>query len=90
MRSGSVSGAEQAKARLADQGNKPVEGAFFFAVVALAVLGGAYAMWPPDFFSTPFAEMTPATLLRAAASAALAFIGIEFVFALAIVMQSDH
>ena len=75
---------------MADQGNKPVEGAFFFAVVALAILGGAYAMWPPDFFSTPFADMTPAMLLRAAASAALAFIGIEFLGALAIVTQMDR
>ena len=75
---------------MADQGNKPVEGAFFFAVVALAVLSGAYAMWPPDFFSVPFSDMTPAMLLRAAASAVLAFIGIEFVFALAIVTQADH
>ena len=75
---------------MADQGNKPVEGAFFFAVVALALLGGAYAMWPPDFFSTPYADMTPAMLLRAAASAVLAFVGIEFVFALAIVTQADR
>jgi hypothetical protein len=75
---------------LADQDNKPVEGAFFFAVVALAVLGGAYAMWPPDFLNTPFADMPPAMLLRAAASAVLGFIGIEFVFALAIVTQADH
>ena len=75
---------------MADQGGKPLAGAIFFATVALAVLGGAYAMWPPDFFSTAFAEMTPAILLRAAASAGLAFIGIEFVFALAIVMQADH
>ena len=75
---------------MADQGNKPVEGAFFFAIVALAVLGGAYAMWPPDFFSTPFADMTPAMLLRAAASAVLAFIGIEFLGALAIVTQMDR
>ena len=75
---------------MADQGNKPVEGAFFFAVVALAVLGGAYAMWPPDFFSTPFSDMTPAMMLRAAASAVLAFIGIEFIFALAVVTQMDR
>ena len=75
---------------MADQGNKPVEGAFFFAIVALAVLGGAYAMWPPDFFSTPFADMTHAMLLRAAASAVLAFIGIEFLGALAIVTQMDR
>ena len=75
---------------MADQGNKPVEGAFFFAVVALAVLGGAYAMWPPDFFNTPYADMTPAMLLRAAASAVLAFVGIEFAFAFAIVTQADR
>ena len=75
---------------MADQGNKPVEGAFFFAVVALALLGGAYAMWPPDFLGTPFAEMTPPMLIRAAAAAVLAFTGIEFVFALAIVTQADR
>ena len=78
------------KDRLADRGNKPVEGAFFFAAVALAVLGGAYAMWPPDFFSTPFADMTPAMLLRAAASAVLGFIGLEFLGALAIVTRMDR
>ena len=75
---------------MADQGNKPVEGAFFFAIVALAVLGGAYAMWPPDFFSTPFSDMTPAMMLRAAATAVLAFIGMEFLGALAIVTQMDR
>ena len=75
---------------MADQGNKPVEGAFFFAVVALAILGGAYAMWPPDFFSTPFADMTPAMLLRAAATAVLAFIGMEFLGAFVIVTQMDR
>ena len=47
-------------------------------------------MWPPDFFSTPFSEMTFAMLLRAAASAVLLFIGIEFLGALAIVTQSDR
>ena len=75
---------------MADQGNKPVEGAFFFAIVALAVLGGAYAMWPPEFFGTPFADMTPAMMLRAAATAVLAFIGMEFLGALAIVTQMDR
>ncbi len=75
---------------MADQGSKPLQGAIIFAVIALAVLGIAYAMWPPDFFSTPFAEMSPAMLLRAVASATLAFIGIEFLGALAIVTIEDH
>ncbi len=75
---------------MADQGSKSLEGAIIFAVIALALMGGAYAMWPPDFFSTPFSEMTPAMLLRAAASVVLAFIGVEFVFALAIVTQADR
>jgi len=47
-------------------------------------------MWPPDFFNTSISEMTFAMLLRAAASAVLAVVGIEFLGALAIVTQSDH
>lgn len=73
-----------------DQDGKPLAGAIFFAIVAIAVLGGAYAMWPPAFFGTSFAEMPPAMMIRAAASAVLAFIGIEFLFALAIVTQMDR
>jgi hypothetical protein len=75
---------------VSDQGRKPLQGAIIFAVIALALLGGACAMWPPGFFSTPFAEMSSAMLLRAGASAALAVIGIEFIGALAIVLRSDH
>lgn len=75
---------------MADQGSKPLQGAIIFALIALAVLGGAYAIWPPGFFGTPFAEMPPAMLLRAAASTVLMFIGIEFIGALAIVIRSDH
>jgi hypothetical protein len=75
---------------LADRSGKPLAGALFFGVCALAILSGAYAMWPPDFFSTPPAEFTFAMLLRAAASIVLLFIGIEFLGALAIVTQSDR
>ena len=75
---------------MADHGSKPLQGAFIFAVVALVLLGIAYAMWPPGFFSTSFADMSPAMLLRAAASAVLAIIGIEFLGALAIVTITEH
>ena len=75
---------------MTDPDGKLLEGAIFFATVAIAVLGGAYLMWPPDFFSTPFSDMAPAMMLRAAATAVLAFIGMEFVFALAIVTQADR
>ena len=73
-----------------EQGGRPLAGAIFFATVSLAVLAGAYAMWPPDVFSTPIADMTPATLLRLAASLVLVFIGLEFLWALAIVTQTDR
>lgn len=53
------------------------------------LLGGAYAMWPPGVFSSPFSEMTIAVPLRAAASLVLAIIGLEFLGALAIVALSD-
>ncbi|MSQ62594.1 MAG: hypothetical protein EXR33_01930 [Betaproteobacteria bacterium] len=75
---------------MADRSGKPLAGAIFFGVCAFAILSGAYAMWPPDFFSTPFAEMSFAILIRAAASAVLLFIGIEFLGALAIVTQPDR
>lgn len=75
---------------MADQSGRPLAGAIFFATIALAVLAGAYAMWPPDVFSTPLAGMSPAMLLRLAASMVLVFIGLEFLWALAIVTQSDH
>jgi hypothetical protein len=68
---------------------KSVAGAFFFATFAILLLGGAYAMWPPDVFASPFSEMTMAAPLRAAASLALAIIGLEFLGALAIVALSD-
>ncbi len=75
---------------MGDQGGKPLAGAIFFGVCALALLTGAYAMWPPHFFSTALAEFSFAMLLRAAASIVLLGIGIEFLGALAIVTQSDH
>jgi hypothetical protein len=75
---------------LADQGGKPLAGAIFFGVCALALLTGAYLMWPPDVFSTPFADFTFAMLLRTIASIILLGIGVEFLGALAIVTQSDR
>jgi hypothetical protein len=69
--------------------NQPVAGAFFFAAFALLFLGGAYVMWPSDFFSTPFPDMTFGMLLRAVASPVLAIISLEFLGALAIVTLSD-
>ncbi len=68
---------------------KSVAGPVFFGAIALLLLGGSYAMWPSDFFSTPFSEMTFGVLLRAIASAVLVVIGLEFVAALAIAMLSD-
>jgi len=79
-----------AKTRLGDQGGRPLAGAIFFGVCALALLLGAYAMWPADFFSTALAEHPLAMLLRAAASIVLLGIAIEFLAALAIVTQSDR
>ena len=75
---------------MGDQSGKPLAGAIFFGVCALALLCGAYAMWPPHLFSTPLAEITFAMLLRAVASIILLGIGIEFLGALAIVTQSDR
>jgi hypothetical protein len=68
---------------------KSVAGAIFFATVAVLLLGGAYAMWPPGVLGNPFSEMTIAAALRAAASLALGIIGVEFLGALAIVALSD-
>jgi len=75
---------------LGDQGGRPLAGAIFFGACALALLIGAYVMWPPEVFSTPFADYSFAMLLRCAASIVLLGIGIEFLGALAIVTQSDR
>ena len=75
---------------MAEQGERRVAGAVFFGVCAVLLLVGAYAMWPADFFATAFAEMSAATLIRAAASLILGAIGLEFLAALAIVTQTDH
>jgi len=75
---------------LGDQGGRPLAGAIFFGGCALALLIGAYVMWPPDVFSTPLADYSFAMLLRCAASIVLLGIGIEFLGALAIVTQSDR
>ena len=47
-------------------------------------------MWPPDFFSTPIADMTLGMLVRAAATLLLAVIGLEFLGGLFIVTRSDQ
>jgi hypothetical protein len=65
---------------------KSPAGPLFFAVFALLFFLGAYAMWPPDLFSTP---MTFGLLLRAIASPALVILGLEFLFAFAIAAWSD-
>jgi len=79
--------------RPADRDGKLVEGTIFFAVCAILSLCGAYFVWPADFFAAAFSpqpNMTPAMLLRAALSLALAFSGLEFLGALAIIALSDH
>jgi hypothetical protein len=65
-------------------------GALFFAAFFFLFSGGAYAMWPSNFFSTPFAQMTFGMLLRSVASPVLAIIGLEFLGSLAIVTLSDR
>ena len=75
---------------MADRGGKPLEGALFFGSFAIVFFGGACLMWPADFFSVPFADMTPGMLLRAAATLVLATIGLEFLGGLFIVTQSDQ
>lgn len=74
---------------MGERGIKSVAGPLFFAVFACLFFAGSYAMWPPDFFSTPFSEMTFGMLLRAIASPVMVIIGLEFLGALAIVMLSD-
>jgi len=69
---------------------KHAAGPCFFAVVTLLLFAGAYAMWPSDLFSTPFSELTPGMLIRAAAALVLGFIGLEFLAALMIVSRSDN
>jgi drug/metabolite transporter superfamily protein YnfA len=67
-----------------------VEGTMFFAVAAILSLAGAYAVWPPDLFSAALQDMTPAMLLRAALSLALAVVALEFFGALAVIVLSDR
>jgi hypothetical protein len=74
---------------LIERGIKSVAGPLFFAAFAFLFFSGSYAMWPSDFFSTPFSEMTFGMLLRAVASPMLVIIGLEFLGALAIVTLSD-
>jgi hypothetical protein len=69
---------------------KPAAGPLFFAVIALLLFAGSYALWPSGFFSTPYSGMTLGMLLRAVASPILAVIGLEFLAALAIVALSDN
>ena len=76
--------------RLPERGIKTVAGPLFFAVIAFLLFGGAYAMWPADFFGIPLSGMTAGVLLRAVAAALLAMIGLEFLCALAITALSDN
>lgn len=73
-----------------NKGDKPLAGALFFGTFAIVFFGVAYAMWPADLFSTPFAEMTPGMLLRAVATLVLATLGLQFFCSLVIVTQSDR
>ncbi len=75
---------------MTERGIKPVQGPIFFAVVALLLFGGAYAMWPADFFGVTLSAMTAGMLLRAVSSALLALIGVEFLFAFVIVTFPDN
>jgi len=72
-----------------DRDPKSTAGALFFAVFAILILGIAYAIWPPEFLGHSFADMTTGEWVRAAASLVLAFSGLEFLGALAIVLLSD-
>jgi hypothetical protein len=58
-------------------------------VFAILIWGIAYAIWPPEFFHDSLDDLTTVTWFRAAASLVLAFAGLEFAGALAIVMLSD-
>ena len=64
-------------------------GPLFFGVIAFLLFGGAYAMWPENVFSTSFSEMTIDMPLRVVASLMLVAIGLEFLGAFAIVINSD-
>ena len=50
----------------------------FFAAISLLSLWGAFAIWPSDFFSTPFSQMTLGMLLQALSSPLLAICGLGF------------
>ena len=69
---------------------KPAAGPIFFAVIALLLFAGSYALWPEGLFSTPFSMMTAGMLVRTVVSLVLAIIGLEFLAALAIVSLSDN
>jgi hypothetical protein len=69
--------------------NSRTAGPLFFAVLAFLLFGGAYAMWPENFFSTQFSEMMIGMPLRVVASLILAAIGLEFLCALVIAVLSD-
>jgi len=74
---------------LKDQDPKSNEGALFFAAFAALTWVGAYAVWPPHLFDSPFADLTIGTWIRAATSLVLAIGGLEFAGALAIVVLSE-
>ena len=69
--------------------NSRTAGPLFFAVLAILLFSGAYAMWPENFFSALASEPSIGLLVRALASLILAAIGLEFLGAFAIVINSD-
>ena len=70
--------------------NQTLNGILFFAAVSTLSLGGAYALWPPNFLDTPFGQMSFGVLLRSAVSAVLAVIGLEFLGGAVVVALSDR
>ena len=76
-----------------ERDSKLVEGTIFFAVFAILALCGAFFIWPADFFAAVFSaqpDVTLAMLLRVTLSLVLAFSGLEFLGALAIIALSDR
>ena len=74
---------------MARKKNQWLTGILFFGVVSALSLGGAYALWPPNFLDTPFGQMSFGMLLRSAVSAVLAVIGLEFLGGAVFVALSD-
>jgi hypothetical protein len=72
-----------------EHGSRSFAGPLFFAAFALLFFGIAYAIWPAEFSSLPLSELSGGVLLRAAASAVLAFVGLEFLGACVIATLTD-